>query len=130
MQTRSRVDDASVSLADPACRDAGPALRLAERANIKKMIFVPTRSFGEQLGVELNQHGVSNDFFHGQLSAPEQDLLLQRYGGRLKPALNRIICTNAFGMGVDISDVRLVIHWQQPASPEDYLQEFGRAAPT
>ena len=38
-----------------------------------------------------------------------------------------IICTNAFGMGLDIPDVRLVIHWQQPAFAEDLPQEFGRA---
>jgi superfamily II DNA helicase RecQ len=38
-----------------------------------------------------------------------------------------VICTNAFGMGLDVPDVRLVVHWQHPTSMEDYLQEFGRA---
>ena len=41
--------------------------------------------------------------------------------------MDRVICTSAFGMGLDISDVRMVIHWQHPSSVEDYLQEFGRA---
>jgi len=41
--------------------------------------------------------------------------------------VDRIICTSAFGMGLDVPNVRLVIHWQHPSSVEDYLQEFGRA---
>ncbi len=46
---------------------------------------------------------------------------------RTDPPLGAIITTSAFSMGVDIPDVRLVVHWQHPASVEDYLQEFGRA---
>jgi superfamily II DNA helicase RecQ len=47
--------------------------------------------------------------------------------GGSRPQVNHIICTNAFGMGLDVPNVRLVIHWQQSASVEDMLQEFGRA---
>ena len=47
--------------------------------------------------------------------------------GESEPIVRTIICTNAFGMGLDVPDVRLVIHWQQPASIEDYMQEFGRS---
>jgi ATP-dependent DNA helicase RecQ len=102
-------------------------LRLAEVSGVKAMVFVPTRKIGEALAQELAGKNVPTPFFHGKLPAPEKQDLLQRFGGHLEPHLSRIICTNAFGMGVDIADVRLVIHWQHPASPEDYLQEFGRA---
>src|SRR5262249_59523666 len=47
--------------------------------------------------------------------------------GDSQPEVDRIICTNAFGMGLDVPNVRMVIHWQHPSSIEDYLQEFGRA---
>ena len=67
-------------------------------------------------------------FFHSKFgTANERDMLLGRFTGRLEPAANTVICTNAFGMGLDLPNVRLVVHWQHPASVEDYLQEFGRA---
>ena len=67
-------------------------------------------------------------FYHAHLgTANERDTIVGRFTGRLEPELRAIICTNAFGMGIDVPDVRLVINWQHPASVEDYLQEFGRA---
>ncbi len=75
----------------------------------------------------LSAEVLPTPFFHGQLDPRAKDSLLQRFAGRLAPPLSRIVCTNAFGRGVDISDVRMVIHWQHPASAEDYLQELGRA---
>ena len=102
-------------------------LRLAECLDIKTMVFVPTRKISEELLRHLSAESLPAPFFHGQLDALVKDSLLQRFGGRLAPPLSRIVCTNAFGMGVDISDVRMVIHWQHPASAEDYLQELGRA---
>ena len=102
-------------------------LSLAEWLKAKTMIFVPTIKIGKELAEFLSSEGLPTPFYHGQLRTNEKEDLLQRFGGRLKPTLSRIICTNAFGMGIDIPDVHMVIHWQHPASPEDYLQEFGRA---
>lgn len=114
---------------EPEARPAFIAglLRLAADLGAKAMVFVPTKAIGEELAEQLEAAGVPTPFFHGRLDALEKQDLLQRFGGRLEPRLERIVCTNAFGMGVDIPDVRLVIHWHHPASPEDYLQEFGRA---
>jgi superfamily II DNA helicase RecQ len=67
-------------------------------------------------------------FFHSKFgTANDRDMLLGQFTGRIDPPVRVVICTNAFGMGLDLPDVRLVVHWQHPASPEDYLQEFGRA---
>ena len=92
------------------------------------MIFVPTIKIGEELQKELNALDLSTEFFHSKMGNPnERDFLLQRFLGRVEPVVKRIICTSAFGMGLDIPDVRILIHWQHPESAEDYLQEFGRA---
>ena len=93
----------------------------------RTMIFVPTKKIGEKIEVGLAKLGRSVPFFHSKLDANTREKLFGRFQGRLSPPLNTIICTNAFGMGLDIPDVRLVVHWQHPASVEDYLQEFGRA---
>jgi ATP-dependent DNA helicase RecQ len=94
----------------------------------RAMLFVPTVKVGEKLQQGLRAMGSYVPFFHSRIgTANDRDLLLGRFTGRLEPATNVVICTNAFGMGLDLPDVRLVIHWQHPASVEDYLQEFGRA---
>lgn len=94
----------------------------------RAMIFVPTVRTGKQLQDGLRALGREVLFYHSQLgTANERDMLLGQFTGRLEPRANVVICTNAFGMGLDVPDVRLVVHWQHPASVEDYLQEFGRA---
>jgi ATP-dependent DNA helicase RecQ len=94
----------------------------------RAMLFVPSVKTGEQLRDGLRSVGLDVPFFHSKLgTANDRDMLLGRFTGRLEPAANVVICTNAFGMGLDLPNVRLVVHWQHPASVEDYLQEFGRA---
>ena len=93
----------------------------------RTMIFVPTVRLGGQLQAALAERGHEVPFFHGRLDKLTQEFLLGRFSGRLEPELRAIICTNAFGMGLDVPDVRLVVHLQTPASIEDYVQEFGRA---
>ncbi len=94
----------------------------------KVMIFVPTRKIGEALQDYLHDQRLETPFYHSQLaSAWEREQLIKRFVGESRPLVDRIICTSAFGMGLDVPNVRLVIHWQHPSSVEDYLQEFGRA---
>ncbi len=100
---------------------------LNKRKPGKTMIFVPTLIVGEEVRVGLLSMGLDVPFFHGQLEKLDREFLLNRFTGLNEPEINTIICTNAFGMGLDIENVRTVIHWLQPASVEDYLQEFGRA---
>jgi len=96
--------------------------------NGKTMIFVPTVRVGDALKNALRHEGLDLPFYHSKFgTANERDLIVGRFTGRLDPPLDAVICTNAFGMGIDIPNVRLVINWQHPASVEDYLQEIGRA---
>ena len=94
----------------------------------RAMLFVPTVRIGNMLQQGLRALGLAVPFFHSRFgTANDREMLLGRFTGRLEPAVSVVICTNAFGMGLDLPNVRLVVHWQHPASVEDYLQEFGRA---
>lgn len=104
------------------------AASLLAHAHGKTMIFVPSKPVGAEVQSGLGARGFDLEFYHATAgTANERDMLLGRFTGRIDPPIKAIICTNAFGMGLDVPDVRLVIHMQHPSSVEDYLQEFGRA---
>jgi len=103
-------------------------MTLPELAGEKAMIFAPSVRIGEQLQIALKERGLDLPFYHSRHGTSwERQELVKRFLGQSLPALDQVICTNAFGMGLDVPNVRLVIHWQQPASAEELLQEFGRA---
>lgn len=72
----------------------------------------------------LNQNGITARAYHGGLSAKERDLATQAWQ---RGQAQVMVATNAFGMGIDKSDVRSVIHLQLPDSIESLYQETGRA---
>lgn len=97
----------------------------------KTLVFVSTKKQGERVRDLLEQKGVDCKFFHGSLNPMEREAIIQDFaaGEAENPdaRLNLLICTNAFGMGMDIPNIRLVFHWQHSPSVEDFAQEFGRA---
>jgi ATP-dependent DNA helicase RecQ len=103
-------------------------LRVPQVRGQKVMIFVPSTKAGEELKGKLAELDLDIPFYHSRFGTPfERQELQKRFQGESLPVVDHIICTNAFGMGMDIPNVRLVIHWQQSSSVEDVLQEFGRA---
>lgn len=93
----------------------------------KKMIFVPTIKIGEKIVQGLKDVGTDVPFYHGKLKPKVRESIENRFIGLHYHEVNAVICTSAFGMGLDVPDVRVVVHWQHPFSIEDYVQEFGRA---
>ena len=88
------------------------------------ILFTATRKGAEQLARHLQGAGFSAEFFHGGRTPDDKRRVQEDFlAGRLQ-----VMCaTNAFGMGVDKADVRVVIHMEVPGSLENYLQEAGRA---
>ena len=88
------------------------------------IVYCATRRRTEEVANFLREQGFSADRFHAGLQ-PEEKKTIQR--GFIDGELRAIAATNAFGMGIDKPDVRLVIHADIPSSLENYLQEAGRA---
>lgn len=88
------------------------------------IVYCSSRRRAEETAEFLRATGLAAEHFHGAL-APERkkDVLRRFVAGELRV----IAATNAFGMGIDKPDVRLVIHADIPGSLENYLQEAGRA---
>jgi ATP-dependent DNA helicase RecQ len=88
------------------------------------IIYAGTRKQCEDLYGELSIKYPGVDYYHAGLSSEERDSIQDHYD---KGAVRVLIATNAFGMGVDSPDVRLIVHYQMPANLDSYYQEVGRA---
>ncbi|PWL39117.1 RecQ family ATP-dependent DNA helicase [Flagellimonas aquimarina] len=88
------------------------------------IVYVRSRKMSVLLSEFLNKNGFKASFFHGGISKSEKE---RRLGQWLEEKVNIMVATNAFGMGVDKANVRLVVHYQIPDSLESYFQEAGRA---
>jgi len=88
------------------------------------LVYVTTRGDAERLAEGFVRAGLEARAYHAGRPADERaEVQRELLGGRL----DRVVCTNAFGMGVDKADIRLVVHWKPPGSLEMYYQEAGRA---
>ena len=88
------------------------------------IIYASTRKEVERLTLMLDKQGVPVTMYHGGLSKQERQMNQDDF---LFDRLPVMVATNAFGMGIDKSNVRFVIHDQIPGSLEAYYQEAGRA---
>lgn len=97
---------------------------LGERAGQPSIVYVTLQRTAEQIAEHLGQHGIEAEAYHAGLPHEQREAIQQRFmGGRS----NCIVATIAFGMGIDKSDIRNVVHFDLPKSIENYSQEIGRA---
>ena len=88
------------------------------------IVYVRSRRRAKEIAEELTKRGLSATFYHAGLEHEVKD---QRQRDWQQDRTRIIVATNAFGMGIDKPDVRLVMHYDCPDSIEAYFQEAGRA---
>ncbi|MCR5313259.1 MAG: RecQ family ATP-dependent DNA helicase [Bacteroidaceae bacterium] len=88
------------------------------------IVYTRSRRLTSEIARYLNDNGISADSYHAGLTSAEKDL---RQTNWTKNRNRVMVATNAFGMGIDKPDVRVVIHYNIPDSMESYFQEAGRA---
>lgn len=88
------------------------------------IVYARNRRKCEELSAFLQAQGVSASFYHAGLGSETR---AERQAAWKNGTIRVMVCTNAFGMGIDKPDVRFVVHYDLPDSPEAYFQEAGRA---
>lgn len=98
-------------------------LRVLEGVPGTSIVYVRNRGFTKKIAHELQRRGIPAAAYHAGLEPKEKD---RRQEAWIQGRLRVMVATNAFGMGIDKADVRSVIHYAPPDSPEAYFQEAGR----
>ena len=88
------------------------------------IVYVRRRKEAEELSAWLTEEGFSASFYHAGLPNEERAIRQDEW---IANKVRIMVATNAFGMGIDKSDVRFVVHYAMPDSLESYYQEAGRA---
>lgn len=102
----------------------GEILRMCRSNSGSGIVYVRSRKTTEELSAFLRSCGISASFYHAGLSNAERG---RRQKEWQENRIQVIVCTNAFGMGIDKPDVRFVLHFGLSDSIESYFQEAGRA---
>ncbi len=106
------------------CEDKhGQLLNICSNVPGTGIVYVRSRKKTEELASFLNANGISASFYHAGLGQESRNERQEQWrSGKVRV----MACTNAFGMGIDKPDVRFVVHFDVPDSPEAYFQEAGR----
>ncbi len=106
------------------CEDKlGQMLNICTSVPGTGIIYVRSRKKTEELAAFLAANDVSASFYHAGLGPESRS---DRQARWKSGSIRVMVCTNAFGMGIDKPDVRFVVHFDVPDSPEAYFQEAGR----
>lgn len=99
-------------------------IEILQRIQGSAVVYVGTRRHTKELAHVLQRHRISADFYHGGLEHEDRS---RKQDDWIHNRTRVIVSTNAFGMGIDKPDVRVVVHMDIPANLESYYQEAGRA---
>lgn len=99
-------------------------LHILQRVDGSGIVYTRNRKKTKEISQFLNRNHITATFYHAGLNDETKD---SRQKAWLKGEFRVMVATNAFGMGIDKPDVRVVIHADVPDSPEAYFQEAGRA---
>ncbi len=97
---------------------------LISRYKTPAIIYTASRRKAEEVSEFLNLHKIGCAYYHAGLAPEERKKIQEDFLSDKTPVIS---ATNAFGMGIDKKDIRLVIHFNMPGSIENYYQEIGRA---
>lgn len=99
-------------------------LHILSRTSGSSIVYVRSRKRTKEISEYLNNAGIRSTFYHAGL---DNQIKVERQNQWKQGGVRVIVATNAFGMGIDKPDVRVVIHYDLPPSLEEYYQEAGRA---
>jgi ATP-dependent DNA helicase RecQ len=88
------------------------------------IVYCKSRRRTKQIAEQLQSYNINSDYYHAGLNAAERNKKQEAW---IDNKVRVIVCTNAFGMGIDKPDVRIVVHMDMPDCLENYYQEAGRA---